>query len=144
MIPDEDRGPAWLRDYGYTDFGDISADIEAMEHFASKLQVDVTDNYVPHMYAVSVAMKTAVPDPTSYFPELSEFIQTHHAAQVATHSNVYAYANGTNDFATAAQKISTEYRGTDARSHAKVRDVDKAFDQARVPEAGTDLNVGGA
>jgi hypothetical protein len=37
MIPEEDRGPAWLRDYGYTDFGDIEADLVAMEEFAKKL-----------------------------------------------------------------------------------------------------------
>jgi len=37
MIPEEDRGPAWLRDYGYADFGQIEADIQAMERFAATL-----------------------------------------------------------------------------------------------------------
>ena len=30
MIPEEDRGPAWLRDYSFTDFGNIAADMHAM------------------------------------------------------------------------------------------------------------------
>jgi hypothetical protein len=142
MIPEEDRGPAWLRDYGFTDFGDIAADIEAMEHFAQKLSADVQDNYVPHMYTASDSMRVQLPDAATTFPELVEFLQSHAAARDATHGNVYGYANGTNHFATAAQTISSEYRGTDARSHAKVNDVDKAFDKAINPNPDTD-NGGG-
>jgi hypothetical protein len=138
MIPDEDRGPAWLRDYGFTDYSSIEADIEAMEHFASKLAADVVDNYVPHMYTVSETMGVALPEnQVDYFNELSVFLQTHTEARDATHINVYGFANGTNHFATAAQTISDEYKGSDARSHAKVKDVDKAFAVAADPELGS-------
>jgi hypothetical protein len=137
MIPEEDRGPAWLRDYGFTNFGDIAADIEAMEHFAQKLAADVVNSYVPHMETVSTAMAVKLPDPATTFPELVDFVQAHAAAQDATHSNVYGYANGTNHFASAAETISNEYRGTDARSHAKVKDVDRAFDKAISPQPDT-------
>ena len=138
MIPEEDRGPAWLRDYGFTDFGDIAADVEAMERFAQQLAADVQDNYVPHMTSVTDAMLTMLPPAATTFPELVDFLTTHTAAQDATHSNVYLYASGTNQIATAAQTISDEYRGTDARSRAKVRDVEKAFSKAIVPEGSTD------
>src|ERR1700712_944725 len=111
MIPEEDRGPAWLRDYGFTDFGDIAADIEAMEHFAQKLSADVQDNYVPHMYTASDSMNVQIPDAASTFPELVSFMRAHEAARDVTHANVYGYANGTNHFATAADTISKEYRG---------------------------------
>jgi hypothetical protein len=142
VIPEEDRGPAWLRDYGFTDFGDIAADITAMEEFAKRLQADVVDNYVPHMYSVSDAMLTPLPTAATTFPELVDFMNAHTAAQEATQSNVYHYANGTNHFATAAQTISAEYRGTDARSHAKVKDVDNAFDKAIAPDGGG-MDTGG-
>jgi hypothetical protein len=137
MIPEEDRGPAWLRDYGYTDFGDIAADIAAMEEFAKKLAADVQDNYVPHMTSVTDAMLTELPPPAATFPELVDFMTAHQAAQDATQQNVYNFANGTNHFATAAQTISQDYRGSDAFSHARVKDVDKAFDQAVNPDNGT-------
>jgi hypothetical protein len=137
MIPEEDRGPAWLRDYSYTDFGDIAADIAAMEEFAKKLAADVQDNYVPHLTGVTDAMLTELPPPAETFTELVKFMKAHHAAQTVTQQNVYNFANGTNHFATAAQAISQDYRGSDAFSHARVKDVDKAFDQAVNPDSGT-------
>ena len=136
MIPEEDRGPAWLRDYGYTDFGDIAADIAAMEEFAKKLAADVQNNYVPHLSGVTDAMLTQLPPPAATFPELVDFMTAHNEAQGITQENVFNFANGTNNFATAAQTISEEYRGSDAFSRARVNDVDKAFDQAHSIEAG--------
>jgi len=123
MIPEEDRGPAWLRDYGFTDFGDIAADINAMQEYAQKLAADVEHNYAPHLTGVSTAMLTRLPPPNAGFYELSSFIQAHTSVQEVTQNNVYAFGTGTNILASAAQKISTEYRGTDAFAHAKVADV---------------------
>jgi hypothetical protein len=146
MIPEDDLGPAWLRDYGFTDFGSlgdgsIEADVVAMEEFAKKLAADVQKNYVPHMTTVSDAMRTELPPPSTTFPELVSFMTTHHAAQSVTQTNVFNFANGTNHFASAAQTISTEYRGSDAFSHARVGDVDKAFNKA--VKTGTDNQGGG-
>jgi hypothetical protein len=138
MIPEEDRGPAWLRDYGYTNFGDIDADIAAMEEFAKKLQADVQDNYVPHLTGVTDAMMTELPPPAATFPELVAFMTDHQTAQDVTQTNVYNFANGTNRFATAAQQISQEYEGSDAFSRARVTDVQKAFDAAESPEGSND------
>jgi hypothetical protein len=142
MIPEEDRGPAWLRDSGHADFGDIAADIAAMEEFAKKLAAEVQNNYAPHLMAVSDAMLTELPPPAGTFPELVDFMTAHHAAQEATQANVYNFASGTNHFAVAAESISSEYRGTDAFSQARVNDVDQAFNKSFAFESGTDY-VGG-
>ena len=138
MLAEEDRGPSWLRDYGYTDFGNIEADLEAMEEFAKKLRADVEDNYVPHLSGVTDAMLTELPPPAATFPELVAFLQAHQAAQDTTQTNVYNFANGTNRFATAAQTISQEYDGSDAFSKARVGDVRDAFRAADAPEGSYD------
>jgi hypothetical protein len=66
----------------------------------------------------------------------------HQAAQETTQTNVYNFASGTNRFAVAAQNISTEYRGTDAFSQARVKDVDRAFDKSFASESGTNHTGG--
>lgn len=137
MIPEEDRGPAWLRDYGYTDFSQIDADITAMEQFAKKLQADVEDNYAPHLTTVTDAMMTELPHPPSEFAELSSFLTVHNDAQNVTQQNVYNFANGTQGFALAAADISKKYRGSDAFSHAKVSDVNTAFNRVGVSDGTT-------
>jgi hypothetical protein len=133
VIPEDDRGPAWLRDYGYTDFSQIEADIEAMEKFATQLSADVKDNYAPHLSTVTDAMSTQLPSPPSEFIELITFLFAHHEAQDQAHQNVYNYANGTQGFATAAKDISKKYSGSDAFAHAKVTDVDKALSSVGIP-----------
>jgi hypothetical protein len=133
MIPEEDRGPQWLRDYGYADFGDIEADITAMEKFATKLSDNVKGSYAPHLSTVSTAMTTQLPSPRAEFIELVNFLIVHRDAQDVSHQNVYNYANGTQHFASAAEDISKEYSGSDAFAHAKVKDVDKAFDKVGIP-----------
>lgn len=127
MRPKENDGPAWLQDYGSTDFGAIEADIAAMEEYARRLAADVQDNYVPHMAGVTEAMLTELPPPAATFGELVEFMTEHQAAQDTTQTNVYNFANGTNRFATAAQEISAEYQGADAFAQARVRDVETAL-----------------
>jgi hypothetical protein len=135
-IPDEDLGPRWLRDYGSTNFGDIAANIAAMEEFATKLAADVQNNYATHFSSVSDAMMTTLPVPNG-FPELQEFMKVHREAQDVTHSNVYNFASGTNNFAKAAQSISEKYRGSDAFSRARVSDVDSAFQKAATEQGET-------
>jgi hypothetical protein len=144
MIPKGDGGPEWLRDYGATDFGDIAADIAAMEEFAKKLAADVQNNYVPHLSGVTDAMLTELPPPAATFPELVSFLTAHQVAQDTTQTNVYNFANGTNRFATAAQTISAEYRGSDAFARARVRDVDEAFQQSQRPDMGAETTGGDA
>jgi hypothetical protein len=139
MIPEDDRGPAWLRDYGFTDFGDIAADINAMQEYAQKLAADVQDNYAPHLNGLSTTMATPLPEP--YFDELSSFVQMHASVQAKTENNVWAYKDGTHVLAVAAQDISKKYQGTDAFAHAKLVDVTDTLG-TDIPTATT--NDGGA
>ena len=129
MIPEEDRGPGWLRDYGYTDFGTIEADIAAMQEFAAKLAADVQNNYSPHLAGVSESMLTRLPPPDARFSELVAFMEAHRAAQDVTQQNVYNYANGTDNMAKVVEEVSNQYRGTDAFARARVADVHSAFEK---------------
>jgi len=137
-IPEEDLGPRWLRDYG-GGFGDIAADIQAMEEFAAKLSAEVRDNYLTHLPQVTEAMLTRLPSPMEGFDELLRFMRAHRDAQDATQENVYNYGSGTHGIANAARTISQQYRGADAFARARVADVNRAFDQtATVEPAGND------
>ncbi|GAB1694456.1 hypothetical protein [Krasilnikovia sp. M28-CT-15] len=124
MIPEEDRPPAWLADYGA-----IEADIQAMEDFAAGLAKEVDSGYGPHLDLVTNSMLTPLPS-APHLPELQAFLTRHHEVQSVTYSNTYNFRDGTGRFADAAKTISHEYRGSDAFSRARVNDVDKAFDAA--------------
>ncbi|MBE1487001.1 hypothetical protein [Plantactinospora soyae] len=135
MIPEEDRGPAWLRDYG----GSIEADIQRMEEFAKQLTAEVQKNYVPHMEEVQADMLPDLPGPVD-FPELFEFMTAHRTVQQDTSTRVWEVGDGTGGLATAAETVSKNYGQADAFSHARVRDVENALDQttaAPPPPAGT-------
>ena len=127
MLSEEDRGPAWMRDYGYTDFSQIEADVTAMEQFATQLQGDVTKNYNTHVPVVQQLMLTELPSPPAEFQELSSFLVVHNDAQNISQQNVFHFSKGTEQFADVAKDVSSDYRGSDAFSHAKVSDVDAAF-----------------
>jgi hypothetical protein len=133
MLPEEDRGPSWLRDYFSTDFSQIDADIEAMEKFAAQLSASVTDGYAPHLSTVSTAMMTQLPGPAQEFIELRSFLLVHREAQDVSHQNVYNYANGTQGLASAAQDVGRRYEGADAFAHARAGEVERALDRFGVP-----------
>src|SRR4051794_3544180 len=140
MIPEEDRGPAWLRDYGFTDFGDIAADINAMQEYAKKLAADVQDNFTPHYNGMAAAMMTTLPEPDANFYELSSFIKSHRNVQDLTQTNVYAFKQGTQNLAAAVDVVSKEYQGSDAFAHAKVSDINKTL----IPGSAIPASDGGA
>lgn len=130
MIPEEDRGPAWLRDYG----GSIEADIQRMEEFAKQLMAEVQKSYVPHMEEVQSDMLPDLPAPVA-FPELHSFMHAHREAQQNTSDRVWDVGNGTGGLATAAETVSKNYGKADAFSYARVRDVENALDQTGVAAA---------
>lgn len=122
MIPEEDRGPAWLRDYDYADFGGIEADIQAMKEFAAKLTANIQGSYAPHAQTVSETMMNPLPEAPNFY-ELHLFLYAHDQVQLATQQNVYGYIDNTYQFASAANQISDKYSGSDAFARAKVTDV---------------------
>jgi hypothetical protein len=130
MLDPEDQGPSWLRDYGFTDFGSIEADITAMEQFATKLQGDVSNNYETHRPTVQALMLTQLPPPPIEFSELYNFLVVHNDAQDVSQQNMFQFGPGTQQFAEAAKDIGGHYKHSDAFSHAKVSDVSSAFNTA--------------
>jgi hypothetical protein len=124
-MPVDNEPASWI-----DNFGSIETDIQAMEEFAATLAKEVETGYAPHLEKVTAAMLTKLPKASENFPELQSFLQHHLEVQQQTYSNTFNFRAGTHHFATAAQQISDEYRGSDAYAHAKVRDVDKAFTAA--------------
>lgn len=143
MLDPEDQGPSWLRDYGFTDFGSIEADITAMEQFATKLQGDVSNNYETHRPTVQALMLTQLPSPPAEFSELCSFLIVHNDAQDVSQQNVYLFGTGTTQFAQVAKDIGGNYKHSDAFSHAKVSDVDAAFTTVAENSDETATNGGG-
>lgn len=141
-IPDEDLGPAWLRDYG--DGARIEADIRRLEEFGARLDAEVRENYVPHVEILQEDMMVELPSPAAEFSELTSFLQTHQSAQQNTTNIVYTFRDATGGFAYAAQKVSAEYGDADAFSAARVSDVEAAFSQTAVAPVppGTDPATG--
>lgn len=146
MIPEEDRGPTWLRDYG----GSIEADIQRMEQFAQQLMAEVQQNYVPHMEEVQADMLPDLPQPVN-FPELYSFMDAHRTVQSDTSTRIWEIGDGTGGLATAAETVSKAYGQADAFSHARVSEVESALDETNAapppspgtqstasPEAGTE------
>ncbi len=134
-MPVDQSGDSSQINYNFTDLSQIEADVAAMESFAKALAADVKNNYAPNMRHVTDAMLTEIPQPPIDFVELYSFLYAHREAQDVTQQNVYNYANGTARFANAATQISDTYRGSDAFSHAKVADVDKAFGKVGIPDS---------
>ncbi|MFY1675226.1 hypothetical protein ACN27G_35685 [Plantactinospora sp. WMMB334] len=125
MIPEEDLGPAWLRDYG----GTIEADIQRMEQFAQQLLGEVQQNYVPHMEQVQSDMLPELPQPRDGFAELVSFFDAHRNVQQDTSNRIWEVGDGTGGLATAADTVSKRYGDSDAFSHARVGVVETELDR---------------
>ncbi|WP_067508458.1 hypothetical protein [Actinoplanes sp. TFC3] len=129
LIPEEDRAPAWLSDYGA-----IEADISAMEDFAKALTSEVADGYDPHVTQVAQVMKDDLPTGFPRFVEMGHFLSRHNEVKNETLANTYNFGIGTSNAAAAAAKISDDYKASDAFAYATVNDVKDAFaESAPVP-----------
>jgi methyl-accepting chemotaxis protein len=131
-LPEEDRGPAWLRNWEY-----IEADIQAMDDFAKKLRAEVETNYATHLTPIYDDMGTKLPQPPQAFPELSDLMTTHQEATQTTTNFVHDYANRSAGMAQAASQISSNYHNADAFAQASVTSVHKALDTTGVANPST-------
>ena len=127
MIPEEDRGPAWLRDYG-----SIEVDIQRMEEFAASLAAEVRKNYVPHMEELQAELLADRPEVAGDFAELYYFMKAHRDAQQETSNSVWDVGDGTDRIANAAKLVSQNYANSDAFSYARVTEVERALDRTGV------------
>lgn len=126
-IPEEDLGPAWLRDYQY-----IEADIQRMDEFAKTLRTEVETNYVSHLTPIYDDMGTPLPAVNLGFAELFDLMETHKEATEITTHQVHDYANRSSGMAHAASEISSNYAASDAFAQANVTSVREALNDAGV------------
>jgi hypothetical protein len=128
MIPEEELGPRWLRDYG-----DIEADIRQLREFATRLEAEVRRNYAPHLAYIADDMSVKLPDPCDAFIELVHFLTAHQRIQQDSTNRVYDVASYTGGLANAAGTISQRYEGSDAFARARVQDVERALRGVQAP-----------
>jgi len=139
-LPEEDRGPAWLRNWEH-----IEADIQAMDDFAKKLRAEVETNYVSHLSPILDSATTQLPAVDPRFGELLDLFDTHRTAQETSTHQVRDYANRSAGMAEAASKISSNYGESDAFAHASVTKVNEALGATGVAAPGAGgANAGGA
>jgi len=137
-LPEEDRGPAWLRNWGdktgytqtdsftgYVDGQSLAVDIGSLVAFANALQTEHEQDFRPHVREVYDGMAAQPAGPDGRFVELVE-VMTHHRVMIVQTSTALANHDAAIiAFCDAARAISQEYRGADAMSAAKVSDVDQ-------------------
>jgi len=135
-LPEEDKGPAWLRNWGnsnghtdtdvftgYVDPDALSVDIGSLVAFAQALQVEHEQDYRPHVQTVFEQMSAVVAPPDARFVELTEGLTHHRDMLVQTSTAIANHDKAVIAFVEAARAISTEYRNADAMSAATVSDV---------------------
>jgi hypothetical protein len=134
MIPEEDLGPTWLRDYeSLYNIGDTSGaggdggsgvkvDMPAMKDFAAALDKNVEADYKPHANKVFDDMATPA-EAQLDFLELWWALEQHDQVKIAATDNVANHGNSAKIFASAADEISKRYQQADAYSAARLADV---------------------
>jgi hypothetical protein len=149
-LPEEDRGPAWLRDWGnetghtdvdnfsgYVDPDALSVDIGSLVAFAQALQSEHEQDYRPHVQTVFRQMSAVVAPPDARFVELTEGLTHHRDMLVQTSTAMAAHDKAIIAFVEAARAISTEYRNADAMSAATVSDVTSNLESTSVTRTTT-------
>lgn len=136
-LPEEDKGPQWLRDWGektghteldtftgYVDPDALAVDIRSLVAFAKALQSEHENDFRPHVRTVFDEMAAAPQQPDARFIELTESMTHHRDMLVQTSTALANHDKAVVAFVKAAEAISQEYRGADALSSANVSDVD--------------------
>jgi len=139
-LPEEDRGPAWLRDWGsktgytgtdsfsgYVDGSSLAVNVDSLVAFANALQTEHEQDFRPHVREVFDGMSAEPAGPDARFVELTEAMSHHREMLVLTTTALVNHDKAITAFCDAAHTISEEYRGADAMSAAKVSDVDEAL-----------------
>ncbi|WP_155374334.1 hypothetical protein [Catellatospora vulcania] len=136
-LPEEDKGPAWLRDYGresgYTkanvmtgyDEGSLAVDLQSLVDFAEALETEHTKDYRPHAQEVFKDMSVKVADPHADFIELCSSLGWQRELLVQTSDALLKHDQAVLAFVTAAREISKKYGEADALGAAKAQDVNR-------------------
>ncbi|WP_162908362.1 hypothetical protein [Allorhizocola rhizosphaerae] len=136
-LPEEDRGPAWLRDWGrntgytesnpmtgWVDGRALQVDVQDLQAFANALQTEFEQDFLPHLDEVYRLMEKTPASPDERFIELTESMTHHRDVLVQTSTVLEAHKQAVTAFFTAAREIGNAYRGADELTAAKVSDVE--------------------
>jgi hypothetical protein len=134
VIPDEDLGPAWLRD-------EVSIDvqIDGLRSFAQALLQDLDKNFGTHLPQIyDVMSKHACVGDGLFFVEMDEVRNRHYECLTAIVNLLRDYASGTYAMGKGADTVAKNYTDADSLAHVRVRDVDSVM-QTTAP--GGDVHV---
>lgn len=152
-IPDEDKGPAWLRDYGagsghtkvdsygWVDGGALAVDLKSLVDFAAALEKEHKLDYRPHAEKVFTDMGAKPNDPPADFLELVSSMTLHQNLLVETSDALCKHDEAVLAFVAAAREISKKYGEADALASAKTKDVQANLTEAAPvpPKTGTTI-----
>jgi hypothetical protein len=119
-IPDEDLGPAWLRD-------DVSVNVEvdSLKTFAKALLEDLEKNFGTHLPQVYEAMSVhACVGDGMFFDEMNQVRTKHYECLDAVTTLLQNHAQGTYAMAMGAETVAKNYGDADALAKVKARDVE--------------------
>ncbi len=147
-LPEEDRGPAWLRDWGrttgHTDYDTftgsvdpnaLSVDIGNLLAFAQALQAEHESDYRPHVQTVFEQMSAVAAAPDARFVELTESLTHHRDMLVQTSTAMANHDKAIIAFVEAARAIGQEYRTADEMSAATVYDVETNLENTSITKS---------
>ncbi|MDI1459920.1 hypothetical protein QEZ54_02965 [Catellatospora sp. KI3] len=138
-LPEEDKGPAWLRDYGrgsgYTktsaftgyDEGTLAIELADLKLFADVLEKEHMLDYRPHAKTVFEQMATVVQAPDKRFQELCAGMQGHRDMLVQAADALARHDEAVLNFITATREIVKQYGKTDALTAARTTDVNRVL-----------------
>jgi membrane-bound lytic murein transglycosylase MltF len=124
---DNDETPPWLRDYQ-----PLEVDLSTLTQFAKVLHDEVELNFRPHAKKL---LDSLDPGPAAFVPK-DGFFELLAAGNQYTYCRdqairlLVAYADATEQLATAADAIGQRYRDTDQLAAAQLTDIDQAFTNA--------------
>ncbi len=115
MIPEDDRGPVWLRGYAA-----IETDLQGLEDVTRALTAEVAEGFGPHLEHVTAVMTRRLPDGGDLFPELRDFLRRQTDAQSQVIANAVNFAPGTTRVAAEAREAGRDYRLVDAGARSRL------------------------
>jgi hypothetical protein len=122
-IPDEDLGPAFLRD-------EVSIDVqvEGLRSFSRALLQDLEKNFGTHVPQVyDVMSKHACVGDGMFFPEMDAVRNRHYECLTSIVNLLRDYATGTYAMGKGAETVAKNYSDADSLAHVKATDVDKVL-----------------
>jgi hypothetical protein len=125
-IPDDDLGPAFLRD-------DVTIDVQVdgLRSFAQALLQDLDKNFGTHVPLVyDVMSKHACVGDGMFFAEMDEVRNRHYDCLTSIVNLLRDYATGTYAMGKGAETVASKYADADSMAHVKVTDVQRVMQPA--------------